>query len=124
MSNCYCCVPQCRSWIKRNPELSFHVFPTIGKSKVFVNTEIGGKELVDRRKVWIQKLKMGKRVSNSLRVCSVHIERSNQRLKFFKVLSGKLNWLLMPMIEDIFIIICAVTNLSSPILADSRFLKN
>lgn len=52
----------------------------------------------------------------------VHIERSNQRLKIFKILSGKMNWALIPMVEDIFIIICAVTNLSSPILADSRFL--
>nr|CAI5842464.1 unnamed protein product [Callosobruchus analis] len=53
----------------------------------------------------------------------VHIERSNQRLKIFKILSGTLNWALVPMIEDIFTIISAVTNLSRPILADSRFLE-
>lgn len=53
----------------------------------------------------------------------VHIERSNQRLKIFKILSGKLNWALVPLIEDIFIIISAITNLSSPILADTRFLS-
>ncbi|XP_030758012.1 uncharacterized protein LOC115883742 [Sitophilus oryzae] len=53
----------------------------------------------------------------------VHIERSNQRLKIFKILSGKLNWALVPMVEDIFIIISAITNLSSPILADTRFLS-
>lgn len=53
----------------------------------------------------------------------VHIERSNQRLKIFKILSGKLNWALVTLIEDIFIIICAITNVSSPILADSRFLS-
>nr|CAI5856790.1 unnamed protein product [Callosobruchus analis] len=49
----------------------------------------------------------------------VHIERSNQRLKIFKILSGTLNWALVPMIEDIFT--SAVTNLSRPILADSIF---
>lgn len=53
----------------------------------------------------------------------VHIERSNQRIKIFKILSGKLNWTLVPLIEDIFIIISAITNLSSPILSDSRFIK-
>lgn len=49
----------------------------------------------------------------------VHIERSNQRLKIFKILNGKLNWALVPMVEDIFIMIFAITNLSSPILADT-----
>lgn len=46
----------------------------------------------------------------------VHIERSNQRLKIFKILSGKLNWTLVPLIEDTFVIISAITNLSSPII--------
>lgn len=53
----------------------------------------------------------------------VHIERTNQRIKIFKVLSGKLPWGLVHCVEDIFIIACAVTNLSAPILAGDKFIK-
>ncbi|KAJ8909965.1 hypothetical protein NQ315_005972 [Exocentrus adspersus] len=59
--NHYCCVPQCSSWVKRNPELSFHTFPKAGKSKVIVETKLGNKELVDRREMWIRKLRIGKK---------------------------------------------------------------
>ncbi|XP_031327381.1 uncharacterized protein LOC116181933 [Photinus pyralis] len=53
----------------------------------------------------------------------VHIERTNQRLKIFKILGGKLQWNLVHYIDDIIIIICAITNLSAPILAEDKFLK-
>nr|CAI5829006.1 unnamed protein product [Callosobruchus analis] len=53
----------------------------------------------------------------------VHIERSNQRLKIFKIISGRLQWSLVPKIDEIFLIICGITNnLSAPILSDERFL--
>lgn len=42
----------------------------------------------------------------------IHIERSNQRIKLFKIIGTKLQWTLLPYVEDIFIIACAVTNLS------------
>lgn len=70
--NHYCCVPHCNSWAKKNPEISFHTFPKEGLSKVFVETKLGIKELVDRRKVWIKALKIGKIVSDHMRVCSLH----------------------------------------------------
>ncbi|XP_050516666.1 uncharacterized protein LOC126891533 [Diabrotica virgifera virgifera] len=53
----------------------------------------------------------------------VHIERINQRLKIFKILSGKLSWAYVPLVDDIFTIICAITNISSPILSDGKFLE-
>lgn len=52
----------------------------------------------------------------------IHIERSNQRLKIFKIISGKLQWALVAKIDEIFTIICGITNLSAPILSDERFL--
>lgn len=54
----------------------------------------------------------------------VHIERTNQRIKIFKILGGKMQWSLVKKVEDIFTIACAITNLSSPILSDSRFLRD
>lgn len=51
----------------------------------------------------------------------VHVERVNQRIKIFKILTGPLPFSLVPKIDCIFTIICAVTNLSPPILSDSRF---
>ncbi|KAK4879519.1 hypothetical protein RN001_007665 [Aquatica leii] len=53
----------------------------------------------------------------------VHIERSNQRLKIFKILNGRLQKSLVPHVENIFTVICAVTNLSSAILANDKFLQ-
>lgn len=37
-----------------------------------VETKLGNKELVDRRKIWIKALKIGKKVSDHMRVCSLH----------------------------------------------------
>lgn len=54
----------------------------------------------------------------------VHIERSNQRIKIFNILSGTLKWSLVPYVKDIFTIICGITNLSSSILADCRYLTD
>lgn len=68
----------------KKPELSFHTFPKNGKSKVIAHTRLGTKELVDRRSVLIRTLKIGKKVSDYLRVCSLHFERSDflQKGKF------------------------------------------
>ncbi|XP_028146882.2 uncharacterized protein LOC114340340 [Diabrotica virgifera virgifera] len=54
----------------------------------------------------------------------VHIERVKQRIKIFKILGCKLQWSLVKNIKDIFTIACAITNLSSSILADRRYLTN
>jgi THAP domain len=75
--NYYCCVPHCYSWLKRNPELSFHTFPKPGKSKVLLETKLGNKEIINRKQAWIKQLKIGKKVSNYMRVCSLHFSDSD-----------------------------------------------
>lgn len=51
----------------------------------------------------------------------VHVERANQRIKIFKIFSGKIDWTLLPVIEDCFRVVCGVVNISTPILSDKRF---
>ena len=53
----------------------------------------------------------------------VHIERSNQRIKTFKILGSVMPVALVPLIEDICTVVCAVINMSSPILSDSKFME-
>ncbi|XP_011702390.1 PREDICTED: uncharacterized protein LOC105458621 [Wasmannia auropunctata] len=53
----------------------------------------------------------------------VHVERSNQCIKTFKILGSVMPVALVPILEDIFIIIFATINMSSPILSDSKFMK-
>lgn len=54
----------------------------------------------------------------------VHIERSNQRLKVFKILGDTLPNCLLPVFEDIFTVICATVNLSAPILKSDKFMTD
>lgn len=53
----------------------------------------------------------------------VHVERAIQRIKIFKILQSKLSSAVMPHIDDIFIVICGLTNLGRPILAAHRFIS-
>lgn len=62
--------------------------------------------------------------TNKIAVARVHIERSNQRIKNFKILSSKLPTSMLHLLEDIFVVVCATVNLSSPILKDDKFMKN
>lgn len=52
----------------------------------------------------------------------VHVERSNERLKKFKILGITMPNNLVPMAKQIFRVICATVNLSSPILSDEKFI--
>lgn len=60
-------------------------------------------------------------INQQIASARVHIERSNQRLKIFKIISGKIQWSLVPIIDELFVIICGITNLSASILSDERF---
>lgn len=53
----------------------------------------------------------------------VHIERTNQRLKTFKILSDKMPQGLISKVEQIFLIISAIVNLSSSIFKDDKFVS-
>ncbi|CAN7995573.1 unnamed protein product [Ixodes hexagonus] len=52
----------------------------------------------------------------------VHVERVIQRIKIFKILSTKVAWNMVPLLDDIMMIAAGLTNLSAPILAPERFL--
>ncbi|KAI4485063.1 hypothetical protein M0802_012804 [Mischocyttarus mexicanus] len=53
----------------------------------------------------------------------VHIKRSNQRIKTFKILASVLPSTLVPLLEDIFIVVCGTINMSDLILNDSEFMN-
>ncbi|KAJ8949285.1 hypothetical protein NQ318_006708, partial [Aromia moschata] len=75
MINHYCCVPRCLSWIKRDPQLTFHIFLE-GKHQA----------RIDKRKAWILKLRIRQPVSKFMRVCSLHFAEEDYfyRSKGFK----------------------------------------
>ncbi|KAK5650066.1 hypothetical protein RI129_001095 [Pyrocoelia pectoralis] len=52
----------------------------------------------------------------------VHVERSIQRIKNFRVFKNTIPWSLLPEVENIFIVAVGLTNLDSPILARDKFL--
>lgn len=51
----------------------------------------------------------------------VHVERSIQRIKQFRVLRNVIPWRLLPQIDRIMTVVAALTNLSQPILALDKY---
>lgn len=51
----------------------------------------------------------------------IHVERVIQRLKIFHIFRNKMNRTMLNHIDDIVFITCAITNLSSPVLANDKF---
>ncbi|XP_055837595.1 uncharacterized protein LOC129905998 [Episyrphus balteatus] len=51
----------------------------------------------------------------------VHVERRFARIKQFKMLSEKVTESMLPYFDDIVTVVCAISNLSSPILSDEKF---
>jgi hypothetical protein len=70
-SRANCCVAGCNSMYKNNPELTFHHFPSDSQKIEHVD-EFGIVSTVYRKKMWEIKLKMEKRVTRNMRVCSRH----------------------------------------------------
>ena len=60
----------------------------------------------------------------SIAKARVHVERSNQRIKTFNILSSVMPVNLVPLLEHIFIVICATVILGLPILKDDKFMKD
>ncbi|XP_039307180.1 uncharacterized protein LOC120358174 [Solenopsis invicta] len=60
-------------------------------------------------------------LTRNIATARVHIERSNQRLKTFQVLGSTMPACLISKADEIFNIICAVVNLSAPIIKDDKF---
>lgn len=51
----------------------------------------------------------------------VHVERANQRIKIFNIFRTEIDCNILTVIEDIMFIICAIVNLSPPIIGDQHF---
>ena len=61
-SKIYCSVFGCSSKACKNPELSFHHFPRIGKIKVNHVNKLGEIDLIDRRLLWERVLRMPRKL--------------------------------------------------------------
>ncbi|XP_023211698.1 uncharacterized protein LOC111614559 [Centruroides sculpturatus] len=70
-SKAFCCVPNCNSKAIRDPDISFHVFPH-EKQMIFRKSEFGESQKCNRRKEWIRLLRIGKKVTKYMVVCSKH----------------------------------------------------
>lgn len=51
----------------------------------------------------------------------VHIERANQRIKCFSIFKTELDCNILGVVDDLMFIICAMVNLSPPIIGDDHF---
>lgn len=70
-SNRYCSVPQCFTKASNARHVSFHSFPKEDEV-VFVENFFGKREKCNRRKVWINKLRISKPLTKSMVACSLH----------------------------------------------------
>lgn len=61
-------------------------------------------------------------LTQKIAAARIHVEKANQRLKVFKILRDTLPTCLFPVFDNIFTVICATVNLSSPILKDDKFM--
>lgn len=71
-SKIYCCVFGCQSKACRDEKIKFFHFPHPNKDFIDRINKFGDKEKIDRREAWIRVLKIGKSVTTSMRVCSLH----------------------------------------------------
>ena len=62
-----------------------------------------------------------KQLSARIGRARIHIERTKQRLKAFKILGDTMPSSLLSKCNEIFMVICGVTNLGSPIFSDDKF---
>ncbi|XP_003427091.1 uncharacterized protein LOC100679641 [Nasonia vitripennis] len=84
-------------------------------------------ECVERNITLIKALRLEKNKQYSAKdveliknVCAarVHVDRTLQRIKMYKVLQTKISWRLLPYLDDICTIVAGVVNLKNPILPD------
>lgn len=51
----------------------------------------------------------------------IHVERVIQRIKNFRIFQGRITKNMLKGIDDIAVVVCAMVNLSSPVLAPNKF---
>lgn len=76
-SNIYCCVYGCNSRTCKNPDVRFHNFPKPNKNFVKVQNIFGKFDKVDVTKEWQSTLKIGKKLTKYMQVCSLHFQKSD-----------------------------------------------
>jgi len=62
----------CNSKACKNDTVRFYNFPKKHQSVVKIVNKFNEEELIDRHAAWIKVLKIGKKVTPSMRVCSLH----------------------------------------------------
>ena len=61
-------------------------------------------------------------VNKEIAAARVHVEHMNARIKTMQILNNKLEWHFVKHIDDIFIVCCGLSNLSTPIFDEDKFL--
>ncbi|KAJ8666775.1 hypothetical protein QAD02_008437 [Eretmocerus hayati] len=62
--------------------------------------------------------------TNKIAAARVHVERTIQRIKLWDIVRSKVQWILIPYIDDIFTIVGSSVNYQNPILADNKYEMN
>jgi len=59
-SNKSYCALGCENYAKKDTPVRFHILPKAGKTKIEITNKLNNKEMIDRRLVWIKRLKISK----------------------------------------------------------------
>ena len=70
-----CCVFNCNSIVQKNPNIRFYQFPKENASPGMFRNSFGILAKSNKLQCWIKALRIGKKVTSSMRVCSLHFKR-------------------------------------------------
>ncbi|XP_046736570.1 uncharacterized protein LOC124405587 [Diprion similis] len=73
----FCVVYGCSSNSSRDPTVRFHTFPTRGQTFVKITNKRGISEKIDKFKAWEQAIKIGKPITPTMRICSLHFKKED-----------------------------------------------
>lgn len=76
-SNINCCVFGCKSRASKNDTVRFYNFPRKNENVVLVENKLNQEEKLDRFDAWVKVLRMGKIVTRTMRVCSLHFTKDD-----------------------------------------------
>ena len=69
-----CSVSNCNSSAQKHPDIRFYQFPKENASPVMVKNLFGVLEESNKLQCWIKALRIEKKVTPSMRVCSLHFK--------------------------------------------------
>lgn len=76
-SRIYCCIYGCNSRACENDTVRFYHFPQPKANFVKLKNKLNPDDIIDRFRAWVKILRMGKSVSSSMRVCSLHFTKED-----------------------------------------------